>query len=945
MDFPDNLFPTFFLPGPPGLNDSPGSFLAPAWSDYMQLLKPPQTQDPSVSPQHEASYVAKWGRWTSDTPGPLPFLHPGADPWDAELTSQDLLFQGRWKHPSRARVTVDVIEQLNQFLWDHGDIAFGPLGRLLQENFNLGEPKKSCKGRKVVNAERLLQDLSGHQPKGCPWAHLSTRQRRFSLLGGAVLGQEVEGLLGGLLHEELESRWKKLLLDEASTGGALGWVPGAEPQVGQLVYPTGRAHNQLNFQKVRLSPASDPRALGEPIRVLLRGPVRQVVTRTIQGEGECAERPLGGPVSTLCPALIARRLPDLAPGAPPPQTSGLTPALSSALLAVRSDHHCAVWQVSRQGRPEPLQVLDTEKGATGISLSPHLPAELAVCTRSGAVCLWSPRNGLQQIHHDPETLVFKDPSTWRWADFTAHPRVLTVADRTGITLTDVRGPSDGGALLFRVGAEASCQRGERVLLAQALGTSAPGSLSPTLHLVCTQFSLYLLDERLPLVPMMKWNHELMSPPLLAQLLPPPQPGAPLPLLLGGLGGHLRMLHLSGDSACTPRLAAPPQSLPSPIDSLPGFPGLEPHGQQLLRERLQAPLTGLVAVVPPRCLSPTMLLFQLSAAGDTFYQRLRLQPDADSLPDASSPCDHAGDPGLDSHPQTSAPPSLDAAPDPRAVSWKPRAVACCRRWLKTLLQAPPALPPWTPPTFSQHHLRWSREEEAKGKVREGLQAAMTEDRLLQQGDLGPLPSSDPPPGHEPFGPEDKLSERLEASWEGKGALWWDSQQSGSQAPRKRQSREKKRTQLSSSFSSVRTNSDFSDLNSSFYYPHETPSPIHRPPEASQSLELSQELWAKSVPRERRQTLRDYLAVLPSLDSESYSAPQAQDLGSQTIPPSDPGRCSVPHSQNPGSQSLYSFDPEFSSLFHSQNSSVHTLPSRPTPSLAGSQPLKKKPRMGF
>ncbi|XP_056666186.1 TATA box-binding protein-associated factor RNA polymerase I subunit C isoform X2 [Monodelphis domestica] len=881
MDFPDNLFPTFFLPGPPGQNDSPGSFLAPAWSDYMQLLKPPQTQDPSVSPQHEASYVAKWGRWTSDTPGPLPFLHPGADPWDPELTSQDLLFQGRWRHPSRARVTVDVIEQLNQFLWDHGDIAFGPLGRLLQENFNLGETKKSCKGRKVMNAERLLQDLSGHQPKGCPWAHLSTRQRRFSLVGGAVLGQEVEGLLGGLLHEELESRWKKLLLDEASTGGALGWLPGAKPQVGQLIYPTGRAHNQLNFQKVRLSPTSNPQALGEPIRVLLRGPVRQVVTRTIQGE---------------------------------------------ALVAVRSDHHCAVWQVSRQGHPEPLQVLDTEKGATGISLR------------------------LQQIHHDPETLIFKDPSKWRWADFTAHPRVLTVADRTGIRLTDVRGPSDCRALLFRVGAEASCQRGERVLLAQSLGTSGPVSPSPTLHLVCTQFSLYLMDERLPLVPMMKWNHGLMSPPLLAQLLPPPQPGAPLPLLLGGLGGHLRMLHLSGGSACTPQLAAPPQSLPSPIDSLPGFPELEPHGQQLLQERLKAPLTGLVAVVPPRCLNPTMLLFQLSAAGDTFYQRFWLQPDAnsedaDSLRNANSSSDHTGDLGLNSHDQTSATGSLDAAPDPMAVSWNPQAVACCRRWLKTLLQAPPALPPWTPPTFSQHHLRWSREEEAKGKVQEGLQAAMTEDRLLQQGDLDPLPPSDPPPGHEPFGPEDKLSERLEASWEGKGALWWDSQQSGSRAPRKRHSREKKRTQLSSSFSSVRTNSDFSDLNSSFHHPHETPSPIHRPSEASQSLEPSQELWAKSVPRERRQTLRDYLAVLPSLDSESCSAPQSQDLGSQTFPTSDTGRRSVPHSQNLGSQPLYSLDPGFSSLSHSQNSSIHTLPSRSTPSLAGSQPLKKKPRMGF
>uniref|UniRef100_G3WH73 TATA-box binding protein associated factor, RNA polymerase I subunit C n=1 Tax=Sarcophilus harrisii TaxID=9305 RepID=G3WH73_SARHA len=827
-------------------------------------------------------------------------------PWDPELMSQDLLFRGRVKQPARAKATIDVIEQLNHFLWDHGDIAFGPLGMLLQENFNLGEKKKSRKNKMVMNTEWLLRDLNGYQPKGCPWAHLSTRQRRFSLLGGTVLGEEVENLLGGLLHEELETRWKRLLLDEASTGGALGWVPGAKPHHGQLVYPTGRAHDQLNFQKVKLSPTNEPQALGDPSHILLRGPVRQVVTRTIQGE---------------------------------------------ALVAVRSDHHCALWKLEHRGPPEPLQVLEMEKEATGISLSPHLPGELAVCTRSGAVCLWSPQHGLQQIHKDPETFVFKDPSSWRWADFTAHPRVLTVADRTGLRFADARAPSDCGELLFRVGAEASCQRGERVLLAQYLGTPDPLPLSPTLHLVCTQFSLYLLDERLPLVPLLKWNHGLLSPPLLAQLLPPPYPEAPLPLLLGGLGGHLRMLHLSG-SGRTPQLAAPPQSLPSLIDSLPGFPVLEPHGQQLLQERLRAPLTGLAAVVPPGCPSPTMLLFQLSAAGDVFYQRLWLQPDTSS--------ESAGSPSTD---------------HPSAVSWKPRAVACCRRWLKTLLQVPPTLPSWTPPTFSQHHLRWLKEEN-KGKVQEGLRAAMAEGRLLLQGDLAPLPPSDPPPAHEPFGTEDKLSERLEASWERKGAIWWDGQRDGSRLPRKRQSREKRRTQLSSSFSSVRSTSDFSDVNSPLPHPPKTPSPLHRMSETSQSLELSQELWVKNIPRERRQTLRDYLAVLPSPDSGNCSIPQFQNPSSQSLSTSEPGKCSVPcsqnprtqtlfsplpesysafysqnpnsqslYSQNPNSQSLYSPEPAFNSVFHSQNSSIQKLPSRHTPSLAGSQPLRKKPRMGF
>ncbi|XP_026974927.1 TATA box-binding protein-associated factor RNA polymerase I subunit C isoform X4 [Sagmatias obliquidens] len=827
MDFPSSLPPSLFTTGPLGLSDVPDVSFMCSWRDALTL--------PESLPQgseNTALHVAKGLLWEPDTPGPLPLLPPGADPWDPGVTAQDLLFRGGYQFRRQPQAVLDVTEQLSRFLWDHGDIAFAPLGKLMLENFKLEGARSRSKKKTVVSVKRLLQDLGGHQPWGCPWAYLSHRQRRFSILGGPILSTSVASLLGELLHEELALRWEQLLLDDAFTGGALAWVPGRTPGAGQLVYPAGGALDRLYFQKVNLTPGSEPRVLGDPGHIRLRGPVRQVVTRTVQGE---------------------------------------------ALLAVRSDYHCALWKVSKQGQPAPLQVLQVEKGATGISLSPHLPGELAICSRSGAICLWTPQDGLQQLYKDPETLVFRDPSPWRWADFTAHPRVLTVGDRTGVKMVDTQGPQGCGLLLFRGGAEASCQKGERVLLTQYLGECGPECLHPTLHLICTQFSLYLVDERLPLVPLLKWNHGLPSAPLLARLLPPPRTGLPRPLLLAGQGGELQLLHIAGEGASTPRLAGPPQSLPSRSDSLSAFPPLEPKSQWRLQERLTAPAIGLAAAIPPSANTPVLSLFQLSAAGDVFHQGLHLQ----------------ADPGPDS-------------PAPTA-SWTPQATASCSRWLKALLEVPPAPPVWAAPTFSHRRLLGCFEpQKAEGKAPEGLRTAMAKGRLLQLRDLGLLPTEERAPAPEP-GPEDELSERLEAAWEGQAAAWWERRRGSSLGPSKQPKRHKRRTQLSNTFSSLSGRLDLSDAASPPPSPERTlPAARPQPPVTPPSQESTQELWARAVPSERQQTLRDYMAELP-LRGDA------------------PGGASVPSSQT---------------------SSVRATPSRQRAAVrSGSQPHCKKPRMGF
>ncbi|KAM5295550.1 TATA box-binding protein-associated factor RNA polymerase I subunit C [Glossophaga mutica] len=909
MDFPSSLRPTLFMTGPLGLSDVPDMSFMCSWRDALTL-----PESLSQTSKNGTPHSAKGLLWEPDTPGPLPFLPPGPDPWDPGLTAQDLLFRGGPKFRRQPKAELDVTEQFSRFLWDHGDIAFAPLGKLMLENFKLEGARSYSKKKTVVSVKRILQDLGGHQPWGCPWAYFSHRQRRFSILGDPVLGKSVSNLLGELLHEELVMRWEQLLLDDAFTGGALAWLPGRTPRVRQLVYPAGGALDRLHFQEVRLTPSGNPRIIGKPGHIQLRGPVRQVATCTVQGE---------------------------------------------SLLAVRSDYHCALWKVNKQGQPSPLQVLQVEKGATGVNLSPHLPGELVVCSRSGAICLWTPQDGLQQIYKDPETLVFRDPSPWRWADFTAHPRVLTVGDRTGVKIIDTQGPPGCGLLLFRGGAEASCQKGERVLLTQYLGECGPDSLQPTLHLICTQFSLYLVDERLPLVPMLKWDHGLPSAPLLAQLLPPPRPGCPRPLLLGGHGGHLQLLHITGAGASTPRLAGPPQALPSRSDSLSAFPLLEPKSQQQLQERLQAPTIGLVATLPPSASTPVLSLFQLSAAGDVFYQRLHLQEDSQS----------PGDPGPNLHAPT--------------ASWSPHATSCCRRWLKALLEVPLAPPVWTAPTFSHRHLLGLKEQQkqkVEGKRLEGLRAAMAEGRLLQQRDLGSLPTAEPPPSPEPV-PKDELSERLEAAWEGQAAAWWEQQQGKGSGPRKQPKRHKRRMQLSSTFSSLSGRLDLSDATSPPHSPDRT-SPVSRLqlPVTLPSQEFTQDLWARGIPSERQQTLRDYMAKLPIQGDTPEGAPvppsqtssiqattsrqqtlqdctaelpcQRDTLKGATEPPSQTSSIWTTPCRQQATQdcvakpSLQRDTLGGAAVPSSQTSSLRTTRSRQqAPVLSSSQPRRKKPRMGF
>ncbi|XP_060916988.1 TATA box-binding protein-associated factor RNA polymerase I subunit C [Labrus mixtus] len=583
--FPQQLFPSFYNCGPP---DSALKHRAGSWGCY-DRVRAQSHAGPLSSWTFTSRHQVKGETWRHTEPVTIPLLSP----------KKSVLW------PSTPPNPLDFREHMQNFFMDHCQDAFGCTSELLGENFYFKHGRKAQYRKDSVHMWKVKKFLDIMNLKICQRTYSSETLDRYSALLSDAVHSVPPDLLGDLLHEELTEQRDRLLFSEGATGGALAFVPFSQScsdsQHGCLIYPRNQGLDCLNFHRVELqnhrggSSCVDTSS-SSPFSFQLKGPVRQISSVSL---------------------------------------------LNQSCVAVRSDYLCGVWRLSETNEPCLLQAVNTKEVATCISVSPHVLGEVLVASESGAVNLWTVGRGMQKVREEDSNLYFNAKSAWRWCEFSAHPRVMLYADRTGVELTDIRGSPFVGHTLFRISNTSECRSGERLILSKYLGDAHCFH-----HLVTTQYSAYIMDERFPGVPMLKWDHYMQSPPMFCHLIPG---SASSESAVGGavttkvlLGSHssqeITLLQYSGGRVEASSSHGPPQSLLRPRDSLKHLPVQIPHRCEFATNRLSSPAAGLTCIQmkggKEAGAEERLCIIQLTEAGDIFYQILEPeQPDMSSPPAA------------------------------------------------------------------------------------------------------------------------------------------------------------------------------------------------------------------------------------------------------------------------------------------------------------------------
>lgn len=556
-EFPSVLFPSIYSNDAP---DTAPGHCGGSWGSYGQL-RPHSPQTSNSASRFTAQHKAEGEVWTHTEPVPVPLFSPK----HAEL--------GPWTPANQ----LDFSEQLQNLYLDYPKDMFSSVAGLMGDTQSFGRRRHKKKqdffGRGTIN--EFMEKFKYHN---CPWSLSSNTLDTYSgLLSDAVHSVPVEPL-ASLLHEELSLQSLQAKFSEVHTGGSLDFIPytssaAGAPESGCLVY-CANGVDKLAFQQVALQPRAVVCA-DQASMFLLKGPVQQISSSSACGH---------------------------------------------SCVAARSLYHCGVWSVSSSQPPLLMQATSSKQTLCCVNVSPHVVGELLLANESGAVHLWKLGQGLQLVRTEDSNLYFNGQSSWRWSEFSAHPRVIVYADRTGAELTDFRVQPSSCHTLFRISKAAECRSGERLLLCRYLST-----LHSFHHLVISQYSAYIMDERFPCVPMLKWDHMMESPPVFSHVLRSSggsTRGVAKVLLGSQQAQEVTLLQYSGGGSEACVSLGAPRALLRPRDSVERLPIQIPHRTEGCRDRLTHPATGLTAVhLKSGASEESFCILQLLQTGDVFYQIL------------------------------------------------------------------------------------------------------------------------------------------------------------------------------------------------------------------------------------------------------------------------------------------------------------------------------------
>ncbi|XP_062340208.1 TATA box-binding protein-associated factor, RNA polymerase I, subunit C [Osmerus eperlanus] len=811
--FPPELFTSYFNSGPP---NSEFAHNVGGWGVYGQVK-----EASSINKQHgpgptlptHTQFVTKHQMegetWLPVESLTLPLFPPK---------------RGRKWLSTALSDPLDFSEHMQDYYLHRSQDAFYTMSQFLEENLYSVTPKAKGNSSIFPRTHSFMETL---KYKLCAVTHMKPRIKAYHNLLSDFIYDIPPELLAHNLFEELTQQRELEQFSEKATGGALCYIPFSQlnnTQQGCLLYPGDTGLHSINFHRVALEfheegpPCIDSSL--RPFSFQVNGTVRQICTGTPQ---------------------------------------------DTSYVGVRSDHMCGVWMVSEKDEPKTVEVIQTKEVATCLSISPHIQGELLVASESGVTHLWTVGKGRQKFRKEDSNLYFNARSAWRWCDFSAHPRVMIYADRTGVELTDIRTKENCSHTLFRIGQTPDCKTGERVIMSKYLR-----EVHMFHHLITTQFSAYILDERFPCIPMIKWDHMMDDPPMFAHILAPNSSGAgTTKVVLGSQRSQeLTLLQYSGgrQHACCTR--GPPTALLRPRDSLRHLPTQIPHRHHIAQQRLALQAAGVTCIQQSQGARDICVL-QLTEAGDVFYQMLRPQA-ASSKEDIATPTQNSEDidqptsvqhrssldtlqrlsqdmsvpeetdlgqsefeldngQGISSSASRPAEASTACAARPSLAKAGDNALLKWKIWLFKLVRKNHRKQRFPHNTIRARGLfntsgetesRWREpmEEDKRDSLRREVKEAMKRGEVLVHGATHlPLMELVSVPGPvEPSAWTDDLSQRLSVSWEGGWKVWWEeklgmNQESKIQALRRKRRRQKmarvhNRIGLSGSFTSYQSDPD-------------------------------------------------------------------------------------------------------------------------------------------